>query len=177
MVVKWRYYANYGKPVDRPLTCVSATKRISRKGNMLSQFALAVLLSGSALAQTHAPVEPHLQQLEQLDEIRGRRCEVPEGFACGILFDLDLPESGNMNLSVVGGVVHQISVILNGTMYTVVYDPPLKRDDKFSSLRRYGRIPARIDGDHLTIQWPDKTKAKGRIVRREKIEPERPWPA
>ena len=96
---------------------------------------------------------------------------------CGILFDLDLPESGNMNLSVLGGVVHQISVILNGTMYTVVYDPPLKRDDKFSSLRRYGRIPARIDGDHLTIKWPDKTRAKGRIVRREKIEPERPWPA
>ena len=144
---------------------------------MLRQFALAVLLSGSALAQTHAPVEPHIQQLEQLDEIRGRQCEVPEGFGCGILFDLDLPESGNMNLSVVGGVVHQISVILNGTMYTVVYDPPLKRDDKFSSLRRYSRIPARIDGDHLTIQWPDKTKAKGRIVRREKIEPQRPRPA
>ena len=159
------------------MTCVSATKRISRKGDMLRQFTFAVLLSGSALAQTHAPVDPHLQQLEQLDEIRGRHCEVPEGFGCGILFDLDLPESGNMNLSVVGGVVHQISVILNGTMYTVVYDPPLKRDDKFSSLRRYVRIPARIDGDHLTIRWPDKTKAKGRIVRCEKIEPERPRPA
>lgn len=144
---------------------------------MLRQFALAILLSGSALAQVHAPVEPHSQELEQLDEIRGRKCVVPEGFGCGILFDLDLPEAGNMNLSVVGGVVHQISVILNGTMYTVVYDPPLKRDDKFSSLRRYVRIPVRIDGDHLTIQWPDMTKAKGRIVRREKIEPERPRPA
>lgn len=144
---------------------------------MLRQFALVVLLSGLALAQTHAPVKPHPQPLEQLDEIRGRQCEVPEGFDCGILFDLDLPESGNMNLSVVGGVVHQISVIVNGTLYTVVYDPPLKRDDKFSSLRRYGRIPVQIDGDRLTIRWPDKTKAKGRIVRREKIEPERPWPA
>jgi hypothetical protein len=129
---------------------------------MPRQFALAALLSGSALAQTHAPVRPRLQQLEQLDEIRGRQCEVPEGFGCGILFDLDLPESGNMNLSVVG---------------TVVYDPPVEGDDKFSSLRRYGRIPARIDGNYLTIEWPDKTKAKGRIVRREKIEPERPWPA
>ena len=141
---------------------------------MLRQLALAVLLSGSALAQTQAPVVP---QLQQLDEIRGRQCEVPEGLACGILFDLDLPESGNMNLTVVGGVVHQISVILNGTMYTVVYDPPLKRGDKFSNLRRYGRIPARIDGDYLIIQWPDGTKANGRIVCREKIEPERPWPA
>ena len=100
---------------------------------MLRQFALAVLLSGTPLTQTHAPVEPHLQRLEQLDETRGRQCEVPEGFGCGILFDLDLPESGNMSLSVVGGVVHEIPVILNGTMYTVVYDPPLKRDDKFST--------------------------------------------
>jgi hypothetical protein len=144
---------------------------------MLRQFALAVVLSGSALAQTHAPVEPHLQQLDQLDEIRGRKCEVPEGFGCGILFDLDLPESGDMNLSVVGGVVHQISVILNGTVYTVVYDPPLKRDYKFSRLRGFVRIPVRIDGDSLTIQWPDKTQARGRIVRREKVEPERPRPA
>ena len=93
---------------------------------MLRQFALAILLSGSAVAQTHAPVEPHLQQLEQLDEIRGRQCEVPESFGCGILFDLDLPESGSMNLSVVGGVVHQISVILNGTMYTVCLRSPVK---------------------------------------------------
>ncbi len=73
---------------------------------MLRQFALAVLLSGSALAQTHAPGEPYSQQL---DEIRGRKCEVPEGFGCGILFDLDLPESGEMNLSVVGGVVNEMT--------------------------------------------------------------------
>ena len=144
---------------------------------MLRQFTLAVLLSGSALAQTHVPREPYSYS-QQLDEIRGRKCEVPEGFGCGILFDLDLPESGEMNLSVVGGVVHQISVILDGTMYTVVYDPPLKRDDRFSNLRRYTRIPARNDdGDHLTIQWPDKTEVKGRIVRREKIKPEWPRPA
>jgi hypothetical protein len=141
---------------------------------MLRPFALAVLLTGSAFAQTHAPLEaPRVQ----LDEIRGRKCEVPEGFGCGILFDLDLPDSGEMNLSIVGGVVHQISVILNGTMYTVLYDPPLKGDDKFSSLRRYVRVAARIDGGDLTIQWPDKTKARGRIIRREKIEPERPRPA
>jgi hypothetical protein len=144
---------------------------------MLRQFALAVLLSGSALSQAHAPAEYQLQQLDQFDEVRGRKCEVPEAFGCGILFDLDLPESGEFNLSVVGGVVHQISVILNDTMYTVVYDPPLKRDDKFSRLRRFVRIPARIDGDFLTIQWRDTTKARGRIVRREKIEPERPRPA
>ena len=156
------------------MTCVSATMRIGRRGIMLKQFALAVLLSGSAFAQTHVPVEP---QLEQLDEIRGRKCEVPEGFRCGILVDVDLPDSGDMIASMVGGIVHQISLILGGTMYTVVYDPPLKRDDKFSNLRRYVRVPARIDGEDLTVQWPDKTEAKGRIVRREKIEPELPQPA
>lgn len=91
---------------------------------MLRQFAIAVLLSESALAQTHAFKGSHVQQ--QLDEIRVRTCEVPEGFSCGILFNLDLPESGDLNLSVVGGVVRQISVILNGTMYTVVFDPSLK---------------------------------------------------
>ena len=78
--------------------------------------------------------------------------------------DVGVSTPSDTNLSVVGGVVHQISVILNGTMYTVVYDPPLKREDKFFNLRRYSRIPARFDGDHLTMQWPDKTKAKGRIV-------------
>src|SRR5215831_6920446 len=128
---------------------------------MRKRFLFAVLLSGSALAPTHAPATPHHQGLDQLDEIRGTKCDVPEGFGCGMLFELDLPESGNMNLSVVGGVVHQMSVILNGTMYTVVYDPPLRRDDKFSRLKRFVRIPARIDGAFLIIQWTDKTRAKG----------------
>ncbi|PYX37384.1 MAG: hypothetical protein DMG81_14295 [Acidobacteria bacterium] len=140
---------------------------------MLRRFALAVLLTASAFAQTHAPAET---PRAQLDEIRGRRCEVPEGFRCGILVDVDLPDSGNMIASVVGGVVHQTSIIIGDTMYTVVYDPPLKRDDKFSGLRKYVRLPARIEGDDLTIQWPDKTKAKGRVVRREKLQPELPQP-
>jgi|SRR5215471_14281065 len=140
-------------------------------------FAFAVLLSGSALAQTHAPAKPHLQQFDRLDDIRGTKCEVPEGFGCGILFDLDLPESGNMNLSVVGGVVQQISVILNGTMYTVVYDPQLRRDEKFFRLKSFVRIPARIDGDFLIIQWTDQTRARRRVVCHQKIQPQGPRPA
>jgi hypothetical protein len=141
---------------------------------MLKQFTLAVLLSGSAFAQTRAPVELHF---EPLDEIGGRTCQVPEGFRCGMLFDVDLPDTGDMIASIVGGVVHRISLIIGGTMYTVVYDPPLKRDNKFSGLRRHVRVPARIDGDELTIQWPDKTEAKGKIVRREKVQPELSQPA
>jgi len=141
---------------------------------MQKLFALAILLGGSVFAQTRAPVKLFSQQL---DEIRGKTCRVPEGFRCGILFDVDLPDSGYMISSMVGGVVRQISLVIGGTMYTVIFDPPLKRDDKFSGLRRGVRVPARIDGDDLTVQWPDKTEAKGRIVRREKIKPEMPQPA
>src|SRR5258708_28367289 len=96
-----------GKTVDRPLTCLSTTRRISRKGNMLRQFALAALLGWAALAQTHALVVPPLQQL---DEIWGSKCEVPEGFGSGIIFDIDLPKSGVINLVIVGDSVHKISV-------------------------------------------------------------------
>ena len=139
---------------------------------MLKQLALAVLLSGSAFAQTHAAAV-HVQ----LDEIRKIQCTVPEGFGCAILFDLDLPPFDILIGSVVGGFVHQLSLILDHTMYTVVYDFPLKRDDRFSGLRRNVRIPARVDGDDLIVQWPDGTEAKGKIVRREKIDPNRPQPA
>jgi hypothetical protein len=155
------------------LTCVPATRRIGRR-SMRKQLALAVLLSLPTFAQTHAPVK---SRLERFAEVGRKECQVPEGFRCGILVNVDLPDSGGMIASVVGGVVRQISLILGGTMYTVVYDPPLKRDDKFSSLRRYVRVPARIDGDDLTVQWPDKTEAKGRIVQREKVPPELPQPA
>jgi len=94
-----------------------------------------------------------------------------------MLVNVDLPDSSGMIASVVGGFVRQILLVVGGTVYTVVYDPPLKRDDKFSRLRSYVHVPARIDGDELTVQWPDKTEAKGRIVRREKLQPELPQPA
>jgi hypothetical protein len=141
---------------------------------MLKQFALAILLSVSAFAQAHAPGNP---RIERFGEVGRKECQAPEGFRCGMLFNVDLPDSGDMIASVVGGVIRQISLIVGGTMYTVVYDPPLKRDDRFSGLRKYVRVPARIDGDDLTVQWPDKTEAKGRIVRRERVKPELPQPA
>lgn len=139
---------------------------------MLKQMLIAALLNVPVFAQTHTPVV----HFEQLDEIRKIKCKdrVPENFGCAILFDVDFPSSGNMIASVVGGFVHQLSLILDSTMYTVMYDPPLKRDDKFSGLRRNVRVPARVDGDDLIVQWPDGTQAKARIVRREKIDPNRP---
>jgi hypothetical protein len=116
-------------------------------------------------------------QSEQLDNIRAVQCQVPDGFGCGILFDLDLPDSNNMIQSVVGGEIGHLSVILDSTLYTVSYDPPLQRDDKFFKIVRKSRVPARVDRDRFIIRWPNGTEAKGKIIRRERINPDHPQPA
>ena len=153
---------------------------------MLKQTALLFLLLGRAFSQTYS-VEVHL------DDIRGTevKCttEVPKNFACAIFFDVDPPIYDGIDIaSVVGGegnspqtppapVIREVSLILDGTLYTAVYDPPLKRDDKFSALRRHVGIPARVDGDALFVKWPDGKEAKAKIIRREKINPNQPQPA
>ena len=137
---------------------------------MLKYLVIAALLSVPASPQTRTPAPPSVQ----LDEIRRVPCKVPEHFQCAILFDLDLPPSDDMIASLVGGLIRRLSLILDGTIYTVAYDPPLKRDDKFSNLRKNVHIPARVEGDDLVVEWPDGTQAKGKIVRREKIDPNRP---
>ena len=153
---------------------------------MLKQTALLFLLLGMAFSQTY-PVEVHL------DDIRGTevKCttEVPKDFACAIFFDVDPPIHDGIDIaSVVGGesnfsqtppapVIREVSLILDGTLYTAVYDPPLKRDEKFSGLRRNVGIPARVDGDALFVKWPDGKEVKAKIIRREKINPNQPQPA
>src|SRR5215469_10890129 len=130
-----------------------------------------ILFSNLACAQSRPTV-----QFEQLDEIRAIKCKVPvpEGFGCGILFDVDFPDSNNMIRGVVGGTIDHLCVILNETLYTVNYAPPPQRDDKFFKIGRRSRIPARMDGDDFIIRWPDGTEAKGKITRRERINPDRP---
>ena len=109
---------------------------------MLKQTALSFFLLGLAFSQTH-PIEVHL------DDITGRgvKCtgEVPKDFACAIFFEVDPPFHDGIDIaSVVGGegnfpqtppppVIREVSLILDGTLYTAVYDPPLKRDEKFSA--------------------------------------------
>jgi len=153
---------------------------------MLKQTALLFLLLGMAFSQTPS-VEVHL------DDIRGRevKCtaEVPRDFACAIFFDVDPPIHDGIDIaSVVGGesnfpqappapVIREVSLILDGTLYTAVYDPPLKRDEKFSALRRHVGIPARVDGEALFVKWPGGKEAKAKIIRREKINPNQPQPA
>jgi hypothetical protein len=140
---------------------------------MLKQAPLLMLLAGLALAQAYPEIH-----YEQLDEIRTVGCkgELPEGYSCGILLDLDLPPS-SMIVSVVGGVIRQLSVAINGTIYTAVCEPPLERDDKFAHMGKNARIPARVVDNVLTIRWPDGTEAKGKIFRREHVSPDRPQPA
>ena len=150
---------------------------------MLKQTALLFLLLGMAFSQAPS-VEVHL------DDIRGREVKcttvVPKDFACAVFFDVDPPIHDGIDIaSVVGGegsfppatVIREVSLILDGTLYTAVYNPPLKRDQKFSGLRRHVGIPARVDGDALFVKWPDGKEAKGKITRRERINPSQPQPA
>src|SRR5436305_1458626 len=109
--------------------------------------------------------------------------------ARAIFFDLDPPlyegigianvasANGNSVQTAPVPVIRAVSVILDGTLYTAVYDPPVTRDDKISHLCAIAGIPARVDGEDLFIQWPDGEVVKGKIVRREKIKPNRVQPA
>jgi hypothetical protein len=74
-------------------------------------------------------------------------------------------------------VIREVSLILDGTLYTAVCDPPLKRDKKLSGLRSHDGIPARVYGDALFVKWSDGKEAKAKIIRREKINPNQPQPA
>ena len=146
------------------LTCPSTSRTHSHRMGMLKQTALLFFLLGMAFSQTPS-VEVHL------DDIRGRevKCttEVPTDFSCAIFFGVDPPIHDGIDIaSVVGGeggnlpqgppapVIREVSLILDGTLYTAVYDPPLKRDEKFSGLKRNVGIPARVDGDALFVKWP-----------------------
>jgi hypothetical protein len=133
-------------------------------------------ITAFAQAQVHSPNQV---VVIQLDEIQKRFCEfdLPEGFRCGVLFDVGIPVSDGMIASIVGEDVSQISVYLDGELYTVAYDPPLKRDDKFVRLRRGAHVPVRIEKNQLILQWPDQTRCKGKVIRRESVFPNQPQPA
>jgi hypothetical protein len=140
------------------------------------RMVLLLMFSISALAQSHLPPVEHETQL---DEVRKRPCDIqiPEGFTCAVLFNVGTTPYDGMIASIVGEDVSQISVYLGGTLYTIAYDPPLKRDDNFFYLRRGTHVPVRIDRNNLILEWPDQTRSKGKIIRREAIFPDQPQPA
>ena len=141
---------------------------------MLKRVILALLLAKLVLAQDPIAV----------DKVQCKG-PLPKDFTCAILFDVD-PEFADQGIdvaSVVGGnnvyvrpvpVLREIRVVIGDTLYTAVYDPPLKRPSEF---RVGGGIPARVDGDKLYIRWPDGKETIPSIVRRDKINPDRPQSA
>src|SRR5215472_6286716 len=144
---------------------------------MLKHTVLAFLLLGLAFAQREYPIEVHLDDDGLLPGSKVKcMSEVPESFVCAIFLDVDPPLHDGIDIvSVIGGesnlphtppppVIREISLMLNGTIFTAVYDPPLKRDEKISGLRRNVGIPARIDGDDLFVKWPDGKEVKAKII-------------
>jgi len=104
---------------------------------------------------------------------------VPPGFTCAIVFNLDPPLPDGIS-SIVGGnyaAIRGVALILNGTLYTTVFDPPLRHNDGFPSLSRNQRIPARVEGGDLLVKLPDGKEAKAKIVRRESLHSNQPQPA
>lgn len=158
----------------------------SSSRHMLIRNVLALLLAGMALGQVH-PVEQNVVE-QHLDDFSRVKCgsRVPKDYSCAVFFDVDPPLRDGIDIaSVIGGqqnggqtygFIRSVSVLLDDTLYTAIYTPPLKRDGKLSPLTRCHGIPVRIDGDGLIVIWPDGTEAKATIVRREKTHPGQPQP-
>jgi hypothetical protein len=157
---------------------------------MLKHTAFALFMLGLALAQQEYTIELHLDDDGLIPGPKVKKCmgEVSKDFGCAILFNVDPPLPQPIHITyVVGGegnfphtppppVIREVSLMLDGTLYTAVYDPPLTGDDSFSALRM-AWVPARVVGDDLFVRWPDGNEAKAKIIRREKINPNRPQPA
>jgi hypothetical protein len=137
---------------------------------MLKYVALALLLSWQ------------LEPFYTIDDNRGGPGKVscqtqrlPPGFTCGTVFNLDPPLPEGIS-SIVGGndtVIRGVALILNGTLYSAVFDPPLEQ----ISLSRKQRIPARVEGDDLFVRLPNGKEAKAKIIRRESSHPNQLQPA
>ena len=152
---------------------------------MRKYVAFTLLLAGQfAPFSTRAGTGPEYPSYLTLEDYESGRATVdpckgkvlPQGFVCAIFFDFEPPLPEGI-ASVSGGdydTILGVTVIIGGTAYTAVYDLPVKWNDKFPKLRRYRGIPARVDRDALFIRLHDGKEAKGKIIRREAIKPDRP---
>jgi hypothetical protein len=140
---------------------------------MLKPVALALLLAWQ------------LEPFYMIEHYRGPgkvSCQtepVRPGFTCATVFNLDPPLPDGIS-SIRGGdyaVIRGVALILNGTLYTCLFDPPLKQNDRFPGLSRDQRIPARVEGNDLFVKLPDGKEAKAKIIRRESLHPNQPQPA
>jgi hypothetical protein len=101
---------------------------------------------------------------------------MPEDFACAFVLNFDPPVPDDI-ASVSGGeydLIRGITLMLDGTLYTVVFDPALKKENGFSGVAKHAGVAAKVDGDYLLIRWPGGKEAEAKITGREKINLHRP---
>ena len=143
---------------------------------MLKHVALALFLGGQFVVAQYT-IEEH-----EIGRVNKARCKDAQGFTCAVLLEFDPPVPSDSTASISGpeyDLVRGITLILDGTLYRAVYDPPLKRENGFSVVRMECNpgILARIEGDYLLVRWPNGKEAKAKIVQREKIHSNRPQPS
>lgn len=139
---------------------------------MLKHIALALLFAGQFI-----PL-PSIEDYEFGNAGHKVECkgESQPDFACALVFNFDPPVSDG-SASVSGGeydLIRGITLRLDGTLYTAVFDPPLKKENGFSGVEKHAGILAKVDGDYLLVRWPNEEEAKAKIIGREKINPNRP---
>lgn len=152
---------------------------------MLKYVALALLLAGQGnpahQKRTHTEAPPPPRTLEDYEFRSPPPCNLPatKDFGCALLWNFDPPPPEGI-ASISGGdydTIRRIILILDGTEYTVVYDPPLTKKDGLTTLRRGACILAKIEGDYVIIRLPDGKEEKGKIESHENLRGNRPQPA
>jgi hypothetical protein len=150
---------------------------------MLKHITLTLLLAGQfAPFYSRASTYPDCVTIEDYEFGRAGHqatCKgesLPEDLACALLINFDPPVPDGI-ASVSGGeydLIHGITLRLDGTQYTGVFDPPLQKESGFSDVEKHAGILAKIDGEYLLVKWPNGKEAKAKIIGREKINPNRP---
>jgi hypothetical protein len=112
--------------------------------------------------------------------------QVPKDFARAIFFDLDPPIHDDIDIaSVVGGESNFLRLLLPQVIREIfsytrwhavrALGSTRGRNEMPNSLA--SGLPARVDGDALSVKWSDGKELKTKIIRREKINPNQPQPA
>lgn len=145
---------------------------------MLKYLALTLLLAWQVKTVPQYTIEDYLYRTHP--QVSCEKEAVAAGFTCGIVVQLDPPLPEGI-ASIVGGsydVIRGITLIIHGTLYTAVFDPPLKGDNTFLTSQTGGRhIPVKVTGHELLIRGPDGKEAKAKVIRRKPVQPNPPRPA
>lgn len=144
---------------------------------MLKHIALTLLLAWQVQTVPYYTIEDYLYR-NHPREVRCEKEALSAGFTCGILVQLDPPMPEGI-ASIAGGdydIVRGIKLIIHGTLYTAVFDPPLKPDNNFPKRGDKG-VPVKVAGDELLIRGPHGKETKAKIISRKPVQPNPPQPA